>query len=317
MAHEKTVGASAPPRGQDAGNAAAAASRSRRRSALLWTLAVLITLAAAVYQRLIGPTRPLRGSVTVAEATIDYRLDRSHGGPQDHEVRLEAPGGTLRGTLVFRRYKTSDPWTLQPMTQADGELIGTLPHQPPAGKLVYRIYLEPGGAVGEPPHDLEEIEERAQAIPPDQSVVLRFRGGVPMWAIIPHVLFMFAAMLWSNRAGIEALRPAGSLRGLTIWSFVLMILGGLVFGPIVQWYAFGAAWTGFPVGHDLTDNKTLIAFLAWLAALIAVLRSAAGARYWVLGAALVTLVIFSIPHSVLGSELDYGALPEPPNPAAP
>ena len=77
----------------------------------------------------------------------------------------------------------------------------------------------------------------------------------------------------------------------------------------MQWYAFGEFWTGFPVGHDLTDNKTLIAVVAWIIALVAIRRSPAQARWWVLSAAVVTFVTFVIPHSVLGTELDYSAVP--------
>jgi len=32
----------------------------------------------------------------------------------------------------------------------------------------------------------------------------------------------------------------------------------------VQHYAFGQLWTGVPFGWDLTDNKTLLAALAWV-----------------------------------------------------
>jgi hypothetical protein len=81
----------------------------------------------------------------------------------------------------------------------------------------------------------------------------------------------------------------------------------LILGPIVQKYAFDAYWTGWPFGYDLTDNKTLIAFIAWIAAAVAIPR-VRNPRWWLLGAAAVVLVVFMIPHSVLGSELDYRAL---------
>ncbi len=42
----------------------------------------------------------------------------------------------------------------------------------------------------------------------------------------------------------------------------------MILGPIVQKYAFGELWTGIPFGWDLTDNKTLIAFLFWILAVI-------------------------------------------------
>jgi hypothetical protein len=72
----------------------------------------------------------------------------------------------------------------------------------------------------------------------------------------------------------------------------------------MQLYAFGELWTGWPFGQDLTDNKTLVAFIFWLIALIRLWRNREH-RGWALVAAIVMLIIYFIPHSVLGSELDY------------
>jgi hypothetical protein len=71
----------------------------------------------------------------------------------------------------------------------------------------------------------------------------------------------------------------------------------------MQKYAFGEFWTGIPFGFDLTDNKTLFAFLFWIWAYIATRKKASPIP--VLVACIMTLVIFSIPHSFMGSELDY------------
>ena len=94
---------------------------------------------------------------------------------------------------------------------------------------------------------------------------------------------------------------------LAIITAVFLFVGGIILGPIMQKYAFDAYWTGFPVGKDLTDTKTLIALLAWIVALIAG-RGGKPARGWYVAAFVLTLIVFIIPHSVLGSELDYSAL---------
>jgi hypothetical protein len=122
---------------------------------------------------------------------------------------------------------------------------------------------------------------------------------------------MFLAMLFSNRAGIEALRPQSNPRTYALWTLALLFVGGIILGPIVQKLAFGVFWTGFPLGYDLTDNKTLIALIGWLAAVIAG-RGGRPARWWVLGAAILLLVVYLIPHSLLGSELDYSQLSPSP-----
>jgi hypothetical protein len=142
--------------------------------------------------------------------------------------------------------------------------------------------------------------------------VIRFKGDVPAAWLIPHVLLMFLAILIGVRAGLGAVfRPRG-LRGLAWITVAGITLGGLVLGPIVQRYAFGEYWTGFPFGYDLTDNKTLIMWLAWAGACLALRRREAPVswprRGAVLGAAAVMLAVYLIPHSLRGSELDYEQL---------
>jgi hypothetical protein len=176
------------------------------------------------------------------------------------------------------------------MERRGDTLIGMLPHQPPAGKIMYTISLE--------------SPDQASVAVTNDPVVLRFKGDVPLVILIPHVIFMFIAMLLSTRTGLEALLRRDRVIPLTMWTLGLLFLGGLILGPIVQKYAFGSFWTGWPYGHDLTDNKTLIAFLAWFAA--AILARYRRSLYLApIAAAIVLLAVYVIPHSVLGSELDY------------
>jgi hypothetical protein len=81
-------------------------------------------------------------------------------------------------------------------------------------------------------------------------------------------------------------------------------VGGLILGPVVQKYAFGAYWTGWPFGQDLTDNKTLVAWIFWAIALWRLHKNPAN-RTWPAIAMVVLLLVFLIPHSMFGSELDY------------
>jgi hypothetical protein len=130
---------------------------------------------------------------------------------------------------------------------------------------------------------------------------------VPAAVLVPHILAMFASMLVSTRALLEVLqRGAPRGRGLVLTAMGILVIGGLFLGPLVQKFAFGAYWTGWPFGTDLTDNKTLIAFLAWLPATVAAASGmrtrAAVALGWV-----VMMGVFLIPHSLRGSELDWSA----------
>jgi len=88
-----------------------------------------------------------------------------------------------------------------------------------------------------------------------------------------------------------------------LMAIIFIFFGGLVFGPIVQKFAFDHYWTGFPMGSDLTDNKTLIMFVVWVVAVIANWKKEY--RWVTLAASVVTIVVYLIPHSMRGSEFNY------------
>ena len=264
-----------------------------KKSLLLWLLAFLLTVITAVYQRVTGPTYPVSGEVLIDGNKVEYNLARSHGGDGDHQIEIEGKDELICGELIWKRYKTNDEWTSIEMTRQNGKLVATLPHQPPAGKLVYHIILQKNDEVF--------------VLPEEGGVIIRFKGDVPIYFLIPHIIFIFSAMLLSTRTGLEHFNEGKKFKPLTILTFIFVIIGGFIFGPIVQKYAFGAFWTGFPFGHDLTDNKILIGFMGWLLALIALYKFKNPKR-WIVFAAILMFIIFLIPHSVLGSELDYNEL---------
>lgn len=245
-----------------------------------------------MYQRITGPTYPLRGKVIIDGQEIKYRLNRSHGGETNQPVTLTFSDSTYHAELRYTYFKANRPWESVPMKWDNGQFTAELPHQPPSGKLEYYIVVDK--------------EKQKFAIPADRTVVTRFKGAVPGSVLIPHILFMFIAMLLSNLSALEAYAEGKRLKIYTIVTTILLFFGGMILGPIVQRYAFGELWTGIPFGYDLTDNKTLVAMIGWLIALVQVLRkNSKQARWWIIAAAVILLLIYSIPHSMLGSELDY------------
>lgn len=257
---------------------------------LRFVLALIITLAAAVYQRATGPTYPLRGSVEFDGKTIEYKLTRSHGGKTDQPIALSVDDKNIEGVLIYKKYKTDDRWTGMKMIREDENLKGYLPNQPPAGKLEYYILLI--------------NDNKLTTLPEDRTVVTRFKGDVPDYILIPHIFLMFLAMLYSTATGLEALVKGKHIFKLALWTAIFLFLGGMILGPVVQKFAFNEFWAGIPFGIDLTDNKTLIAMIAWLLALWKAKDEKTG-RYWVIAAAVILLAVYSIPHSTLGSELNY------------
>jgi len=264
------------------------------KKTVLWILSFLLTAFILVYQRTTGPTYPLRGSTTLDGNEISYKLLRSHETTHNYEINITSKNPDITGYVLYKRFNTQDALIRKPLQRKKDKLSSFLPKQPSAGKLEYRVILTHLGA---------ELDLSGK-----NPVIIRFKDPVPGLIVIVHILVMFLALFFSTRAGLEALRADSNPRKLTLWTFIFLVLGGLIFGPLMQKFAFGAFWTGFPFGTDLTDNKTLIALIGWLIAMIAVFRKNKPARGWVLAASILMIVIYLIPHSLLGSELDYSTL---------
>ena len=255
---------------------------------LLWILALLITTSSAYYQRRTGPTKPVVGTSEIAGADVAYRLIRSFHRPADAPVRIQVEDRYVKGYYRFKRYPSHDQWQEMQLERQEDMLVAYIPQQPAAGKVMYEIFLQKEG---------EKISLT------DEPVVIRFRNDVPAWAMIPHIILMFLAMLWSIRSGFAAAFKEKT-RLFTLTTFILLVAGGLIFGPIVQKYAFGDYWTGWPIGTDLTDNKTAVAVLFWLVALVRTWQKPFH-RTMVLVASVVLFLVYMIPHSLLGSEIDW------------
>jgi len=261
----------------------------KRVSILLWILAFILTLAVGVYQRMTGPTHPVRGKELIEGKVITYKLWRSFIAFESLPVEITAEDRGIEAFLEYRRYKADDPWTEVQMkrTKEGTVLKGEIPGQPAAGKVEYRVTVS--------------LDKHQFPLNNGENIVARFKGQVPKVILAIHVLLMFGGMLLVVRTGLEALRKEGNYYRLVNWTLAVIFIGGLILGPIVQKYAFGHLWTGFPLGSDLTDNKTLVGVLFWVFAFFLKKKS----KWWVLAAVILMLIVYLIPHSVMGSELDY------------
>jgi len=259
------------------------------KTLLIWIFAIVFTLGSAFYQKMTGPTYPVRGQAEIAGQKLKFRLIRSYDLSDDAKVTVMVPDTSIRGELRLRRFKSMDNWQVIPMQRSGDTLIGALPHQAPAGKVMYDVTLVKGDQ---------------RVLLKDHPAVLRYTGYVPRYILIPHIFFMFMAMLFSTLTGLLVFFR-GKNSYLYAWITVISVgIGGLILGPIVQKFAFDAYWTGWPFGHDLTDNKSIVAFIFWVIALVVMNKNREN-RLWPIVASIVLLIVFLIPHSVLGSETDF------------
>lgn len=270
-----------------------------------WILAVVITLAAVIYQRRTGPTYDKKVEAVVNNTNYELKLVRSLEIGSGSFVKLGIDDTSISAKLYYKRYPSKEPYQsvdfkyekkpvhsflmnkVFHITEETG-WFAPVPEQPAAGKIQYYFEITDN--------------DGTKTYLEDEPVVIRFKGAVPIYILAPHIFFMFFAMFLGNLAGIMAVFKHKRFKFYTTLTIITFFIGGMILGPMVQWYAFGEAWAGIPFAWDLTDNKTLIAFLFWLLA-FAMNRNKEKPVYTVI-AALVMLIIYSIPHSMFGSELD-------------
>ena len=273
---------------------------------LPWVAAAALTLVCFAFQNRTGPTYPLEGKLATARGEVAYKFLRSEeiGTGLQIMLRDPVPDG-VSAKVRHRRYKSNDGWSETPMapgtfrfsrrgTAEEVRGIGaTLPSLPErAGKYEYLVLVDDGTGF--------------RSVTGDRPVYARYKAPVPRAVLLVHILLVFLSMTLAIRTGLQAI-TGGELRGL-LWATIgSLLLGAFVLGPIVQQYAFGVYWSGWPFGYDWTDNKVLVELVAWLGAagVASLSRRPRAARAAVLVATVVTLAVYFIPHSIFGSEYDY------------
>ena len=267
------------------------------KKSVCWLFAVIITLVLSIYQRMTGPTYPKKVTVELNGESYKIKLPRSGvqkdeiitlteqtHGDRSRELSGGEPMGPVPMSLHYRRYPTTNDYTTVDFVRKDSVWQAALPVQPVAGKLEYYLTVD------------------GKDYLKDEPVVIRFRNDVPASILVPHILLMFGAMLFAVYTFLLVVTLKEYKRWLKI-TVATLFVGGFILGPLVQHAAFGPWWAGFPYGTDLTDNKTLISFIFFVAAL-ATLKWKYN-KWVVCLAVLMMIAVFTIPHSAYGSEYDY------------
>ena len=256
-----------------------------KKTILFWSLAFIITIASAVYQRVTGPTYPQSGSLQDFNSqTIKYKFERSHSSSSNYLIEINTGNENIRGKLHWRKFNSNEEYTVVEMT-GDKILKAELPAQKRLEKLEYFVTLYKNDSPDNP------------ASIPAKPIVIRFKDDVPAIILIPHIFFMFFAMMISTRTGMEFFSDGKNLVKLTLWTIVVLFIGGFVLGFAMNGFAFGEVWGGWPFGNDVTDNKTQIAFIGWLVTFFMIKKNKSP-KLSALLAALLLLAVYMIPHSV-------------------
>jgi len=265
------------------------------KNTIVWLATIVITLSSVYYQCITNPNLPLFIRVTMDGQPVELSFPQSSNTGKDAFISIPLGGRIVSGDLQYRRFYSNDNWTRVPMEIKNGALIGRIPQQPAAGKVLYRV-------------SLIQADGSRQPLTTN-PIIMRFKRSIPGYILLPHILLMFASLLFSTRTGLEAAVEGPKLRLMAWWTLGLLCGGGLILGPIAREFALDTYWTGWPFGQDMTDNKTLLAASGWVFALWKNRIPTDKNRKWYWIAAIIHLAVTVIPHGALGSDPDYNFLP--------
>lgn len=225
------------------------------------------------------------------------------------ETTLEAvitagPAGSQITAFIFYRVN-GRPYSFSEMSPLEGgRYFGAIPPYSRGDKLEY--YIEARTA--------SDMVTRVPAKEKRESFVVTVKGRPNRYVLIAHVVFVFIALFFFIFCGYLSYRALQHRRSL-LYIPRIAFLGTAAFfvasiplGMLVAYQTYGKPWTGFPVGGDLTDNKSLAILIYWT--VCAVLYRGSLWRkdpsqdllpmvtlpYVHLAGTVITVVLFVLPH---------------------
>jgi hypothetical protein len=251
----------------------------------IWMLTIIVVLGGLVFQRVTAPSYPLEVEQEYDGRMIRASLGRSQFGTEGQRIVIEGTPPEWEGILLWRSVEQGGAYQRDPLRNLGTMSIASIPPQPRGEQVEYRIEFI--------------VDNGLLRIPRQGTVITHFKGAAPAWVVAGHVLLIYCGLLFGARAGLDALNLGDRGHFYARLSLLAFILGGFLFGPLLKGFAYGRLWGGPPLGADSTDMKTLALVVAW--SLPVVFRIIGRqARPWILLAALLSILAFLMPHTMLG-----------------
>ncbi|MGB2768484.1 MAG: hypothetical protein WBC88_02020 [Candidatus Zixiibacteriota bacterium] len=275
-------------------------------------LAFLCTVLLLIATRKTTAVRSVHEMVQQHGILIEHNTVPKQVGDEVPVISAKVEGAS-EVRLVYKIGKDGEYQSVKmsPKPGEENAYAATIPHHPKSTKAWY--FLE-AATVREGSLVKVTLPERDSG--QVRPIRLKFRGEVPLYIIIPHIVSIFAAIFFATltlfsaielKKGKTTLKKSVKLCAVTL---LFLFIGFFPFGWAMNYFAFGVLWEAFPFGRDVTDNKSQIMFLFWLFTLFMVkgtlwgrgedknLVSHGGYSRLVLVSFIATILILAIPHSL-------------------
>lgn len=227
-------------------------------------------------------------ALSTPAGTIHVRTPGEHLGEGEANIQARVPGKFSMARLVLL-YSLEDRWVetafaprpevrSDTLASARGHVwIARIPHQSRGTRVPYRVRLDlrDGSSYSLPASSnegpsaapaSEGSSDRAGASP---AVMFKGRPSTPL--LVTHVIFMMLGIVSLGIALIAAWRYLARsqalawMRRAVLGGFACLAIGGLLLGMPVEYQVYGTYWEGWPFGRDVTDTKTGLLLVLWLA----------------------------------------------------
>ena len=93
-----------------------------KKTVWLWVAAVIITLAAIVFQRKTGPTYPKKVQMQLDTVAVELKLPRSHNTDSVLSIAIPMLSWDWTARLYHRPYPTQTDWLVEPFSPKGNSL---------------------------------------------------------------------------------------------------------------------------------------------------------------------------------------------------
>lgn len=268
-------------------------------------VALVCTVVVLGASRMLSVTEPRDVRVTEGDVTLEHRTVTEFFGPG--QVRLETRIAVPPRSWLYVDYARarSDSVRSRGFIREGGSRMG--------------VYLPPF-------RQGEKVRYAIRLVRQDGTVVrlpqgggwytIRYKAHASMPVLVAHIVAMFAGFFFMILAffeAVRALRSGTGKRGVmmpTRWALLFTFLGGGPLGFLLNRQVFGPVWEGYPFGADVTDNKTMIIFVFWLASALLAWGSFVGRgeerdrlgtrgfAWAIVASFVVSLALYLVPHSI-------------------
>lgn len=271
-----------------------------------WPMPVVVLLTVGglsfTFYRILTPEAYL--SPPSSPISYVYYPDESGRADKAHVVTGMFWSADSRGIDVTLHYRAGDaePFEELPMDRVRGTkvFVGSIPGREMGKRSFYYIRAV----------DSHRNEVRIPPTAPEKPLLyVTFRGDTRLPALIAHIVLTFGALFLLTHALYYALRILGGLAlkkeegrciSNVLAGWIAFAVSTIPLGIYISISTLGEGWSGWPVGHDITDTKSLVLVIFW--GIPAVLywsrRTSKRALSWlVVAGAVLTALVYLIPHS--------------------